>query len=164
MLYFLDANVLISSNRDYYPIERVPEFWNWLINMGERGRVKVPLEIYEEVTDGNDEVASWLKDHRAALLLDEDVREELVTLVTEEGYAADPSDDEIEKMGRDPFLIAYALADQGQRCVVSTEVSKPTATRANRKIPDVCHDLCVPFCNTFRLIHELDFTTNWNTR
>ena len=57
MLYLLDANVLIEANRDYYPIDRVPEFWDWLIAVGESVRVKVPLEIYEEVTDGNDAVA-----------------------------------------------------------------------------------------------------------
>ena len=34
MLYLLDANVLIDANRDYYQIERVPEFWEWLISCG----------------------------------------------------------------------------------------------------------------------------------
>ena len=37
MLYLLDSNVLIDANRDYYPIERVPEFWDWLVAMGELG-------------------------------------------------------------------------------------------------------------------------------
>ena len=72
MLYLLDANVLIEANRDYYPIDRVPEFWDWLIAMGENGRVKIPLEIYEEVTDGNDAVAVWLRDNKDILLLNED--------------------------------------------------------------------------------------------
>ena len=49
MLYLLDANVLIDANRDYYPIARVPEFWDWLLEMGRLGRIKIPLEIYEEV-------------------------------------------------------------------------------------------------------------------
>ena len=30
---------------DYYPIERVPEFWDWLAEMGRLGRVKVPPTI-----------------------------------------------------------------------------------------------------------------------
>lgn len=37
MLYLLDANVLIDANRDYYPISRVPEFWDWLVHLGHRG-------------------------------------------------------------------------------------------------------------------------------
>ena len=49
VLYLLDANVLIDANRDYYPIARVPEFWDWLLEMGRLGRIRIPLEIYEEV-------------------------------------------------------------------------------------------------------------------
>ena len=49
LLYLLDANVLIDADRDYYPIDRVPEFWNWLAVMADLGRVKVPQEMYEEV-------------------------------------------------------------------------------------------------------------------
>lgn len=49
MLYLLDANVLIDANRDYYPIARVLEFWEWLLETGRLNRIKVPHEIYEEV-------------------------------------------------------------------------------------------------------------------
>jgi len=47
VVYLLDANVLIDANRDYYPLERVPEFWDWLEFQGGLGRVKLPLEVYE---------------------------------------------------------------------------------------------------------------------
>ena len=43
VLYLLDANVLIDANRDYYPIARVPEFWDWLLEMGRLGRIRIPL-------------------------------------------------------------------------------------------------------------------------
>jgi hypothetical protein len=42
----------------------------------------------------------------AALLLDEAVEVALVQQVVSAGYAPNLSDDEIEKIGRDPFLIA----------------------------------------------------------
>lgn len=71
------------------------------------------------------------------LLLEDQVRVDLVGDVTERGYAADLTDDEIEKIGRDPFLIAYALADVQNRCVVTTERPRPSRTRANRHLPDV---------------------------
>ena len=48
MLHLLDANVLIDANRDYYPISRVPEFWEWLTHVAEKGKTKVPVEIYDE--------------------------------------------------------------------------------------------------------------------
>ena len=45
MLFLLDANVLIDANRDYYPIARVPEFWDWLVHNGSAGFVKIPIEV-----------------------------------------------------------------------------------------------------------------------
>jgi hypothetical protein len=35
MLYLTDANVLITANNLYYPIDRVPECWEWLAYMGD---------------------------------------------------------------------------------------------------------------------------------
>jgi hypothetical protein len=165
LLYLLDANVLIDANRDYYPISRVPEFWEWLVSTDEQGFVKIPIEVYEEIKEGTDEVATWAKDGqvRDALLFNEESAQELVARTINEGYAPDLSDDEVEKIGRDPFLIAYALADYMERCIVTTEVSKPKRERANRHLPDVCDQFNVKHCNTFEFIRTLDFKTRWKT-
>ena len=166
MLYLLDANVLIDANRDYYPMDRVPEFWDWLVEMGIQRHVKIPQEIYDEIVlprpTGEDALVDWLTNHRNELLLEEQVIVELVAHVTEEGYADDLIDDEVEKIGRDPFLIAYALADVQRRRVVTNERSRPSRNRANRHIPDVCRDFNVSCRNTFDLIRELDFRTGRN--
>ena len=168
MLYLLDANVLIDANRDYYPIDRVPEFWDWLAAIGERGLVKIPLDIYEEIVnpppERQDAVVDWLRANRDALLLDEEVRRDLVALVTEQGYGNGLTDVDIEKIGRDPFLIAYALADPADRSVISNETSRPSKRGSNRKVPDVCDDFNLRHSNIFGLIRELDFRTDWRTR
>ena len=162
MLYLLDANVLIDANRDYYPLERFPEFWDWLIDRGAKRRVKIPLEMCEEVLVGRpDDLTRWLRDNRGVLLLDEDVDAALVARVAETGYGPNLSDEEAERVGRDPFLIAHALRDRAGRTVVTTEVSRPKKRRANRHIPDVCRELKVRCCNTFEFIEALDFTTGW---
>ena len=162
MLYLLDANVLIDANRDYYPIARVPEFWDWLIHVAGRSQVKVPLEIYEELMVKDDALTHWLKNHQQQVLLDEDVRRELVAHVTANGYAEDLDDEEIVKIGRDPFLIAYALADSSSRRVVTTETSRPKRLRANRHLPDVCDSFHVLHCDTFEFLRTLNFTTRWD--
>lgn len=65
MLYLLDANVLITANSSYYPIDVVPEFWDWLLHLGQQNRVKVPFEILEEITVGRkDPLVEWLKSTR----------------------------------------------------------------------------------------------------
>lgn len=165
MLYLLDANVLIDANRDYYPFERVPEFWEWLENAGENGHAKIPLEVYEEIREGKDDLANWAKQEtiKSALLFQEEVDVSLVSSATDEGYASDLTDDEVVKIGRDPFLIAYALKKKDTRCVVTTEISKPKRGRANRHLPDVCRDLGVACCNTFEFVRALNFSTRWNS-
>lgn len=168
MTYLLDANVLIDANRDYYPIERVPEFWEWLADMGFQGLVKVPQEIYEEIVLPSpirpDPLVDWLKSKRELMVLSEDVDADLVTEVVETGYACDLTEEEVAKVGRDPFLVAHALADRRTRIIVTTENSKPSRIRANRHLPDVCDDLRVLWIDTFELIRRLNFRTGLKTR
>lgn len=45
MRYLLDANVLITADRDYYSVDRVPEFWEWLIHHADNGVLEIPNEI-----------------------------------------------------------------------------------------------------------------------
>lgn len=49
LVYLLDANVLIRAHEDYYPIERIPQFWDWLASVAADGHVKIPFEIHEEI-------------------------------------------------------------------------------------------------------------------
>lgn len=166
MLYLLDANTLIDANRDYYGIGRVDEYWEWLIHLGQESRVKIPIEMLEEIKVGSDALSAWAKapETEAALRLDEEVDIELVRRVIEEGYAPDLTDIEIEEIGRDPFLIAYALVDQRNRVIVTTERSKPKAQRKNRKVPDVARQFGIRACTAFEFGHELEFRTDWRKR
>jgi hypothetical protein len=168
MLYLLDTNVLITANNLYYPVERVPEFWHWLRHVSADGLVKMPQEMFDEVKDGRkdgkkDLLFGWLQTPsvKDSLLMDEEADEHLVRSVMDVGYAADLTDDEIPQLGNDPFLIAYALADVDNRCVVTTEVSKPKRKRQNRHIPDVCQTMGVKCIDTFELLRILDFSTSW---
>ena len=165
MLHLLDANVLIDANRDYYPISRIPEFWDWLVHLGNEGLAKVPIEIYEEFRSASGSLGDWARLHatESALLFTEDAESSLVAHVVDNGYAVDLTDDEVEKIGRDPFLVAYALVAVGERIVVTTETSSPSKRRANRKLPDVCGGFGIVSYNTFEFVRNLDFTTNWRS-
>jgi hypothetical protein len=166
LLHLLDANVLITANRLYYQQDRVPEFWEWLLHCGQNDEVKLPVEMIEEVRQGNDTLAEWMsdRDHLTALSLDEEADVALVQTVVTRGYASDLTDEEIEIIGRDPFLVSYALRDHKNRCVVTTEVSKPRRIRANKRIPDVCELLGVRWMDSFGLTRALNFSTSWRAR
>ena len=142
---------------------RVPEFWAWLVHQGSEDTVKIPIEVYEEIKDGNDDLAIWAKDDtvEAALLLDEAADPTIVSTIIDDGYAPDLTDDEIVIIGRDPFLISYAMIDPTDRTVITTEVSRPKRQRANRHIPNVCGTLGLRCRNTFEFVRELNFSTNW---
>jgi hypothetical protein len=166
VLYLLDANVLITANSTYYPIDQIPEFWSWVHHQAVSGRMKIPREIMEEIKAGrkdDDPLLDWIctAEIESALLLNETVDVALVQNVVSAGYAPDLRDDEVEKIGRDPFLIAYALADPINRTVVTIEVSRPTAQRANRKVPDVCQAVGSASCGPFALNKALGFRTGW---
>lgn len=60
MLYLLDASVLITAKDSYYPLEAVPEYWEWLEHMSRNGHVKIPIEIFEEIKEGPDDQAKDL--------------------------------------------------------------------------------------------------------
>jgi hypothetical protein len=169
MLYLLDANTLIDAKRDYFQFGRVPEFWSWIQHQGELGNIKIPVEIYEEFeeakrSDGTrDELSEWASqvEVKRSLILDEDTDIDLLRHVVKNGYCDDPSDEEIQKMGKDPFLISYALKAPDERRIVTTEASKPSTMRANKRVPDVCKSLGLMSINNFQLIACLDFRTNW---
>ena len=168
VVYLLDANVLITADRTYYPMTRVPEFWQWLLHQAESGRAQIPREMLEEVLRGkqpgrSDPLLDWIHSGniKNSLLLPGEPILTLVRRVVEEGYGPELTEDEVQRIGRDPFLIAYALEDPSRRRIVTAEISKPSRERANRKIPDVADGFGILTCDTFKFTRALDFRTNW---
>jgi hypothetical protein len=157
--------VSITASNTYYPIDQIPEFWEWLQFQGQAGSIKLPLEIMEEILAGkkdDDPLLAWMKDpaNKSALLLDEAVNADLVNTVVEKGYANDLTDNQLEEIGRDPLLVAYAMSGK-DRWVVTREVSAPSKIRLNRRIPDVCATFGLQWCDPFRVNRELGFKTGW---
>jgi hypothetical protein len=158
-LYLLDANVLIDAHQDFYPIDRIPGFWIWLVKMGNEGRIKIPSEIYDEVAPFNGPLPNWMQQRevRDALVLPERSNIALVQKVLALGYAPDLDDVELEEIGKDPFLVAAALSGE-ERFVVTREVSKRTQIRAKRRLPDVCETLGVRSITDFQAYKQLNFS------
>lgn len=90
-MYLLDANVLIDAHRDYYPLDRVPPFWAWLVAHGEAGMIKIPDAIYRELLAGRGELSDWIHEPvtQSALRLSEDHAISHVRRVMELRYESD---------------------------------------------------------------------------
>jgi hypothetical protein len=172
VLYLLDANVLIRAHADYYALDRVPQFWHWLVHHAAGGRVKMPQEIFEEVAGGGaprdgDLLLPFLRrqDVRRALILDEEPNTQRLEQVLTQAYGGPlPTEADLERMGQDPFLVAYALADPARRCVVTCEASKPGQIGPRRHVPNACTDVGVRALTPFEFVRALDFTVDWRAR
>jgi hypothetical protein len=159
-VYLLDANVLIRAHEDYYGIDQVPQFWDWLLQQAAADLVKMPFEIHQEIAISTGPLRDWICDApiMRRLVLEEEVNQNLVERVLTTGYGSNLTDSDLEKVGQDPFLVAYGLAAQG-RVIVTKEVSAPSKQRANRKVPDVCNSVRVPWMKDFDCYKILGFTT-----
>jgi hypothetical protein len=153
-------------------LDRVPQFWDWLIHHATAGTVKMPLEIFEEVAGGGAaRTGDLLLPHlrqapiKRSLILDEEPHPDLVTAVLTNAYGGPvPTEVDLEEMGQDPFLVAYALVDPRQRCVVTCEVSKPGKIGPRRKVPDACTDNGIRSITPFEFFRELNFAVDWRAR
>lgn len=169
MLYLIDSNCLIMAHNQFYPTDRVPEYWHWVRHHAKNGQIKMPSEIFAEIKEGahdaeKDLLYSWVQTPgvKDDLILREDCNFAYVQEILIKGYAPDLNEIELAKIGRDPFLIAYGRADPAGRCVVSHEVSSRDAKRTKRKIPDVCEQFGVHSCSFWQLLRKLDFRTSWD--
>ena len=111
MLYLLDANVLIQAHEEYYPLDRIPQFWVWLVEEAVAGYAKMPFEIHNEIADAEGPLKDWITtpEVKNTLILPEEVDQGLFNQVLDNAYAPNLKDDELEEAGQDPFLIAYGL-------------------------------------------------------
>ncbi len=166
MLYLLDTNALIEAKNLYYPIDRVPHFWAWVVDHARTGRIKLPTKVIEEILRGRkeDELLTWVKNNRPMLDLGEEIDEQEWSLTLTKGYGfttISVAEEKLVEHRADPFLIAHALSDANSRCVVTLERAKAEPNNLpnpiNRKIPTVCDLLGLKHMDTFELIRELDF-------
>ena len=166
MLFLLDTDVLIAAKNLYYPIDRVPQFWVWILHHASYDHIKIPTRVIDEILRGNkeDELYKWVKSNRGTLELDEEVdaHDWLETLTNGYGYAStEAAQQDLVEQRADPFLIAHVLFDTSVRRVVTLEKVTTAPLNLpnpiNRKIPTVCDLLNVEHLDTFQLIRELDF-------
>jgi len=157
-LYLIDANVLIRAHEDYYPIDRIPHFWEWLKSEARAGHVKIPVEVRDEVLASTGLLRDWLSqtEVQKCLVLNEMVNPASINHILDNGYGEGLTEAELDQIGKDPFLMAYCLGNP-DRFVVTKEVSKPSKQRANRRIPDVCNDLSIGWMDDFEFYRIRNF-------
>ena len=166
MIYLLDTNVLIEAKNLYYPLDRIPQFWRWIVEQAEQGRVSIPSAVILEIERGSkeDDLLGWVKTNRKMLEFSEELDREGWTETLTKGYGFSSTavaEEALVDKRADPYLIAHALANSENRRVVTLEKARSVQVNLpnprNRKIPTVCSLLGIEYIDTFQLIRILDF-------
>jgi Domain of unknown function (DUF4411) len=153
----LDANVFIEAKNRYYGFDLVPAFWTWLEEQAEAAEIASTDMVYDELKDGGDDLADWVKDRRDLIFHVSSSSQtvanavgRLGTWVQSENYKPHVLADFMD--GADPFLVGAAL-ETGS--ILVTQETQAGASRKRVKIPDACRHLGVPYENTFEMMRAL---------
>ncbi len=153
----LDANVFIEAKNRYYGFDLVPAFWTWLEEQAAAGEIASTDMIYDELKEGGDDLADWVKDRRDVIFRVSSTSAAVASAVGRLGVWVQSQDYRPHVLaefmdGADPFLIGAAL-DTGS--VVVTQETPAGASRRRVKIPDACRHLGVVYENTFEMMRAL---------
>lgn len=153
----LDANVFIEAKNRYYGFDLVPAFWTWLEDQATAGQIASTDMICDELKDGGDDLADWVKDRRELIFhvpsSSQTVAQavgRLGTWVQSENYKPHVLADFMDSA--DPFLVGAAF-ETGSTLV--TQETPAGASRKKVKIPDACRHLGVNYENTFEMMRAL---------
>jgi Domain of unknown function (DUF4411) len=151
--YWIDADVLIQAKNGPYAFSVVPNFWIFIIKQFQRGVLNCPKIVYDELIDGNDELAKWCK-IREGDICRPSLRPEQKHLnaIADHVVSKYKSHQAAEFMrGGDAWVIAHALQANGM--VVTQE--SPRSRRSKIKIPTICTAFEVPYVNTYEMLKKL---------
>lgn len=153
--FWLDTNVFIGAARGPYGFDIAPGFWVFLDEMVGQRRIASPQMVYRELTAGEDQLATWVKDRRTSgLFIEPDATVqvrfgEIATYVYNQ-YDAVNAGRFLEVA--DPWLIAHASVQGGTVVTLETLVP-PNAKKV--KIPNVCNQFAVRWTNTYQMLRDL---------
>ncbi|CDT32179.1 DUF4411 family protein [Vibrio coralliirubri] len=157
MNYLLDANTFIEAKNRYYSMVICPGYWQWILQSNIQAGVASIQFIKDELTNGNDDLAQWAKDHSHLFVANDDAPTQLAYATVVQHVMGltemkNGAQDEFLR-GADPWLIAKAMTT-GSKIVTHEKLDR----NIKRKIliPNVCEHFKVEYIDTFELLHELE--------
>jgi hypothetical protein len=159
--YVIDANIFIEAARTYYAFDIAKPFWDGLVNFAKAGKIVSVDKVYDEIMNGNDALKDWADSdfkrffHKAETIpITEHYAEIVIWAASEPQYSQNAKDDFMLRERADAWVISYA---KNHKCTVVTSEVKDQRITVSIPIPNVCENFKIPFCNTFKLLRELNF-------
>lgn len=168
-LYVIDADVFITAKNSYYAFDICPGFWKGLIRRHLDGRVFSIDRVRSELLQGreSEDLVQWVKGDPPASFFRSVDEGAIATKYTEIMLWAQRSTRFVDAAkakfatGADGWLVAFA-AVQGT-VVVTNEQPAPDSKR-DIKLPDVCQQFGVTYCNAFTMLRDLGAHFDWNEK
>lgn len=155
--YILDANVFIHTSRVSYPLDVCPGYWRALDELCSEG-IACSLDIIKkEIEAGDDDLAEWIAEtdrrpyFRGTDADDLFLAYQRVIQTVEENQQYKSSAKAEFANVPDSWLIAYAHLHN--LTVVTMEQPAPQS-KSKVKIPDVCIQLSIPWCNVLDMLRS----------
>lgn len=155
-MYLLDSNVFIQAKNFYYGFDICPGFWDWMDRAVSACDARSIETVYDELADGNDELAKWIKDRKGDSrflmvtdLATQTVFREIAAYVQRGPYQAGAKAQFLAKA--DPWLVAKA------KVIGATLVTheKPSVDAKRRvPLPNICDAFGVPYTDIFTLLRN----------
>ncbi len=158
-VYWIDTGVLVQNRRTFHRRERVPQFWHWLSDQIDAGRVMMPERVYAEVIKGTDWLVPWVRARRekGLCVYPDAATQARYTVIADyvEGPTKYRDGHQKDKAlrGADLWVIAHAQGNKNHIVVSQEERGNPGDNRV--KIPSVCDAMKVQCCNTFKMMEHL---------
>ncbi len=156
--YWLDSNVFIEGKKGPYGFDIAPRFWELLDEMIADARIACPITVYDELLEGQDDLATWAKARRKSGLFVEPDGVVQVAYRKVIGYVMRRYPDNQSRrrfLSRaDPWVIAHAMATGGAVTSIETRVPKNSQ---KVRIPNVCEygNFSISCVTTYDMLRNL---------
>jgi len=154
-IYWIDSGVLISAKNGLYSPSLVPQFWDFIEEKLGDGTIRMPKMCFDEITEGNDELAKWCKARKGVghfcVRANKEVQERYATIADHVCAKHKPHVAAEFLKGADGWVIAHAMATTGY--VVTEELRNQYKSKI--KIPVLAKTLRVQWKTTPQMCTEL---------
>lgn len=105
MVYSVDSDILIHLNR-YYPRTEYPKEWQLFEDLLNNGNMRISRQVYIEITNGKDNLSTWIKGFKTAIFEDTKEIQEIVSrIMNKYDFVFDPAS---TRNFADPYVLAVA--------------------------------------------------------
>jgi len=156
--FWIDTDCLIQARNGPYGFDIAPGFWSVLDDNIANGRIGTSRYVYQEIMAGKqDDIMTWLKQHRHTTMFTEPTREVQNVLGQIANHVSDHplyqrrwKDSFLSKA--DPWIISHAVA-MGGRVVTFEALAGDNTTKV--KIPNICNQFDVEAIKLFDMLRSL---------